>query len=112
MKPAVTGGKSWPRLHEHPPLPKPQRGARHQAFHTSVAAWFRSGVDSAVDFPLDVACPATSSSHQQDLSDTTLFCHCLSLGRFTERQFLANRDNQLAVAHGFGHELERFPVEF
>src|ERR1700733_1746009 len=53
----------------------------------------------------------TMSSHQQDLPDTALFCRCLSLGRVTERQFLANWDNQLAIAHGFGHELERFPVE-
>jgi len=36
----------------------------------------------------------------------------LSLGRFTEWQFLANRDYQLAVSHRFGHELERFSVEF
>jgi hypothetical protein len=43
-------------------------------------------------FPLDVACPAKSSSHQQDLPDATLFRRCLSLGRFTEWQFLANRD--------------------
>ena len=52
------------------------------------------------------------SSHEQDLPDTTLFCRCLSLGRVTERQFLANWDNQLAIAHGLGHELQRFPVEF
>src|ERR1700693_5286377 len=52
------------------------------------------------------------SSHQQALPDTTLLCRCLSLGRLTEWQFLANRDYQLAISHRFGHELERFPVEF
>ena len=52
------------------------------------------------------------SSHQQDLPDTTFFCLCLSLGRFTEWQFLANRDYELAISHRFGHELERLPVEF
>src|ERR1700678_1162734 len=52
------------------------------------------------------------SSYQQDLPDTTLFCRCLSFGRFIEWQFLANRDYQLAISHRFGHGLERFPVEF
>ncbi len=52
------------------------------------------------------------SRQQQDLTDTTLLCRCLSFGRFTERQFQANRDYQLAISHRFGHELERFPVEF
>jgi hypothetical protein len=33
-----------------------------------------------------------SSRHQQDLPDTTLFCRCVSLDRFTEWQFPANRD--------------------
>src|SRR5271163_2642067 len=47
---------------------------------------------------------AKSSSHQQDLPATTLFCRCLSLGRFTEWQLLANRDYKLAIAHRFGHE--------
>ena len=51
------------------------------------------------------------SSHQQDLPDTTLLCRCLSLGRFTEWQFQANRDYQLAISHSFGHEFERFPIE-
>ena len=36
----------------------------------------------------------------------------MSLGRFTEWQFLADRDYELAVAHRFGHELQRFLVEF
>src|SRR5580704_227538 len=63
-------------------------------------------------FPLNVACPATSSSHQQDLPYTALFCRCLRLGRFTEWQFLANRNYQLAISHRLGHGLERFPVEF
>src|ERR1700691_6185117 len=52
------------------------------------------------------------SSHQQDLPDTTLLCRCVSLGRFTKWQFLANRDYQLAISHRFGHKLERFSVEF
>src|SRR5579871_6167729 len=51
------------------------------------------------------------SRQQQDFPDTTLFCRCMSLGRFTEWQFLANRDYQLAISHRFGHELERVPVE-
>jgi hypothetical protein len=33
-----------------------------------------------------------TSSHEQDLSRATLLCRCLSLGRFTEWQFQANRD--------------------
>jgi hypothetical protein len=49
---------------------------------------------------------------QQDLPDTALLCSCLRLSGFTERQFLANRDYLLAISHRFGHELERFPVEF
>src|SRR5580698_7197583 len=52
------------------------------------------------------------SSHQQDLPDTTLLGRRLSCGRFTEWQFQANRDYQLAISHRFAHELERFPVEF
>src|SRR5579863_3361844 len=52
------------------------------------------------------------SSHQQDLPDTTLLCRCLSLSRFTEWEFPAYRDYQLAISYRFGHELERFPVEF
>lgn len=52
------------------------------------------------------------SSHKQDLPDATLLCFCLSLSRFPEWQFLANRDYQVAVAHRVGHELERFSVEF
>ena len=57
-------------------------------------------------------CCKTKSSHQQDLPGAALFCRCLSLRRFTEWQFLANRDYQLSISHRFGHELERFPVEF
>src|ERR1700679_3346758 len=64
------------------------------------------------DFPFVLSVRATISSHQQDLPDTALFCLCLSLGRVAWFQVLANRDNQLAIAHGFGHELKRFPVEF
>src|SRR5580698_2693615 len=52
------------------------------------------------------------SRHQQDLPGATLLRLCVSLGRLTERQFQANRNYQLAISHRFGHELERFPVEF
>ena len=38
-----------------------------------------------------------TSRHQQNLSRTTLLCLCLSLGRFTEWQFLANRDYPLEL---------------
>jgi hypothetical protein len=48
------------------------------------------------------------SSHQQDLPDATLLCRYVSLGRFTEGQFPADRNYQLAISHRFGHELERF----
>jgi hypothetical protein len=65
-----------------------------------------------LDFFFDVACSATSSDHQQDLSDTTFFCRRLGLGRFTEWQSLAQRKYQFAITHCFGHDLERFPVEF
>src|SRR5580658_1718365 len=64
--------------------------------HT-IAARLRSRVDSAQtlfvsDFPSESSVRKIVSSHQQNLPDTTLFCHCLSLGRFTQWQFLANRD--------------------
>src|SRR5579862_7576954 len=36
----------------------------------------------------------------------------MSLGRFTEWQFKANRNYELAIPHRFRHEFERFPVEF
>ena len=39
-----------------------------------------------------IFCGKVMSSHQQDLPHTTLLCRCLSLGRFTEWQFQANRD--------------------
>src|SRR5947209_11402173 len=52
------------------------------------------------------------SGHQQDLPNTTFFRRRVSLGRFTERQFLADGDDQPAVPHCFGHELERSPVGF
>src|SRR6202041_2676762 len=64
------------------------------------------------DFPFASSVRKIMSSHQQDLPDTTLFCRCLSLGRFTEWEFLADRDYQFAISPRFGHELERFPVEF
>jgi hypothetical protein len=51
-------------------------------------------------------------SQQQDLPDATPFRRCLSRGRFTEWQFPADRDYQFAISHRFGHELDRFPVEF
>ena len=35
------------------------------------------------------------SSHQQDLPDATLLCRYVSLGRFTEGQFPADRDTSL-----------------
>src|SRR5579872_914433 len=63
------------------------------------------------DFPFVSPLRKIMSRHQQDLPDTALLCHCLSLGRFTEWQSQANRDCQLAISHRFGHELERFPVE-
>src|SRR5579872_685119 len=53
-----------------------------------------------------------TSSDQQNLSGSPFLSRCLSLGRFTERQFLANRDQQLSISHGFGHELKSLPVEF
>jgi hypothetical protein len=42
---------------------KPPTPRRCEAFHTTVATWFRSGIDSALtslhlDFPLDLACHA------------------------------------------------------
>lgn len=52
------------------------------------------------------------SGHQQDLSDTALFCSCLCLGRLAERQSHADRDRQLAISHPLRHELQRFSVEF
>ena len=36
--------------------------------------------------------PPIISSHEQDLTDTTLLCLCLSLSRFTEWHFQADRD--------------------
>src|SRR5580692_6563123 len=36
----------------------------------------------------------------------------MSLGRFTQWQFEADRNYELAIPHRFGHEFERFPVEF
>ena len=76
---------------------KPPTFRGRQAFHTPIATRLRSGVDSAQTFfhfrfSFRVLCSQIMSSHQQDLPDTTLFCGCLSLGRFTEWQFLANRD--------------------
>jgi hypothetical protein len=59
----------------------------------------------------DIASLSTSSGHQQDLPDATLFYRRLSLGRLTEWQFLADRDCQLAIPHRFGHELKRSSVE-
>src|SRR5208283_2267084 len=99
---------------------KPPAFGRRQAFHTSVATWFRSGVDSALillhrDLSFRRRMSSNEfkpSSHQQDLPDATLLRRCLSLGRFTKRQLLANWDYELAIAHRFGHELERLPVEF
>src|ERR1700723_1404945 len=44
--------------------------------------------------------PAMSLNHQQDLPNAALFRRCLSFGRITERQGLANRDYQLAITHG------------
>src|SRR5208282_4211362 len=99
---------------------KPPAFGRRQAFHTSVATWFRSGVDSALillhrDLSFRRRMSSNEfkpSSHQQDLADATLLRRRLSLGRFTKRQLLANWDYELAIAHRFGHELERLPVEF
>src|SRR5580658_7210976 len=96
---------------------KPPTFRRRQAFYTSVATWLRSGIDSSESlfhfpFSFRVLSSQNNSSNEQDLPDTTLFRLCLSLGRFTEWQFIANRDDQLAISHRFGHELERFPVEF
>jgi len=96
---------------------KPPTFRRRQALHTPVATWLRSEVDSAVIFlhfvsSLGRCMSSKSLSHQQDLPRTTFFCRRLSLGRFTEWQFLANRDYELAISHRFGHELKRFPVEF
>ena len=67
---------------------------------------------SSFSVSLNVASTATSSSHQQDLPDTTLFSLCLSLGRFIEWQFLADWDYQLAIPHRLGHGFERFPIKF
>src|SRR5580704_9740101 len=83
---------------------QPPTSRRGQAFHTPVAAWFRSRVNSTMIF--------FHLSHQQDLPDAALFRRCLSLARFTEWQGLANRDYQPAISHCFRHELERFPIEF
>jgi len=100
---------------------KPPTFRRRQAFHTAIATRLRSRVDSALTlfhFRFSFRFPGwqqyvgkTMSSHQQDLPGTTLLCLCLRLGSFTEWQFPANRDYQLAVSHRLGHELERFPVE-
>ncbi len=96
---------------------KPPTFRGRQTFHTSIATRFRSGVNSTQTlfhfrFSFRVVCSQIISSHQQDLPDATFLCRCLSLGRFTEWQFLAYRDDQLAISHRFGHELKRFPVEF
>jgi hypothetical protein len=58
------------------------------------------------DFLLGVACPSTNLGYQRDLSATTIFCRCLSLGRLTEGRFLTDRDYKPAISHGFGHELD------
>src|ERR1700728_1418323 len=97
---------------------KPPTFRRRQAFHTPIATWFRSQVNSAQSlfhFTFFLSCPLFAKiilRHQQDLPDTTLFCGCLSLRRFTEWQFLANRNYELAISHSFSHEFECFPVEF
>ena len=96
---------------------KPPTFRGRQTFHTPIATRFRSGVNSMQTlfhfrFSFPVLRSQIISSHQQDFPGRTLLRSCLGLGRFTEWQFLANRDYQLAISHRFGHELERFPVEF
>ena len=56
--------------------------------------------------------PHKTSSHQENLPGSSFLRRCLSLGCFTERQFLANGDYQPSISHGFGHELKSPPVEF
>jgi len=96
---------------------KPPTFRGRQTFHTSIATRFRSRVNSArtlfhFRFSFRVLCSQIISSHQQDFPGPTLLRSCLGLGRFTKWQFLANRDDQLAISYRFGHELDRFPVEF
>ena len=70
----------------------------------ALAVLLASGVASFfISVSLNVPSTATSSSHQQDLPDTTLFSLCLSLGRFIEWQFLADWYYQLAIPHRLGH---------
>src|SRR5271155_4209988 len=90
---------------------KPPTFRRRETLHTTITSWSRSQINSAViflhfDFLLGVACSSTNLSYQRDLPATTLCCRCLSLGRFTERRFLADWDYKPAISHGFGHELD------
>src|SRR4051812_36476690 len=52
------------------------------------------------------------SRHQYDLPDATFLGQCVGLGRFAERHLPTDREDQLAVSHGFGHELECLSVSF
>ena len=94
---------------------KPPTSRRRQAFYTSVATWFRNGVDSArrlfhLRFSLVAFVRNRMSSQQQDLPDITLFRGSLSSGRLAEWQLVANRDHQFAISDGLGHKLQSFPV--
>jgi len=95
---------------------KPPTSRRREAFYTSVPLGFALRLiprrfSLILNFPL-MSRAGASLRHQQDLSDATFFHDRLSLGCFTEREFLADRDHEFAVAHRLGHEFERLPVEF
>ena len=83
---------------------KPPTVRGREALHTPIATRFRSGVDSAHTFFHSRSSfrvfarkrrrrAQRMSGHQQYLPDTAFFSGCLSFGRFTKWQFLANRDD-------------------
>src|ERR1700752_2490652 len=84
---------------------KPPTSRRRQAFHTSVATWFGSGIDSArglfiSDFPFVAFVHNRILSQRQDLPDSALFRDCLSFDGSADWQLAANRDHRFGISDG------------
>src|SRR5271166_5534492 len=63
-------------------------------------------------FPFATSERKRTSSHQQDLPNTTFFRSGLSFGCVAEWQLPADRDHQFAVSDSFGHKPESLCIRF
>ena len=91
---------------------KPPASRGRQAFYTSVATWFGSGVDSArslfhLRYSLRGLCSQWNVKATARPPDTALFRDCLSFGRLAEWLLAAYRDHQFGISDGLDQQMRR-----